>query len=315
VQADEAQIMLKGMCMSEDIEQSGPDEKGNTKKKQIRNRQAKKQQGAEGLDTETAKPRRTTREDKGIPRLEERDFIVLRWTLQMYAVRFDQLQRLLARHSPKQEELADPEHVSPSTVRTHLRRWKALGLVRYTKILAAKEDPLWCWLTPYGLRFLSFEEDENGDAIFYTYYEPREGDLKHMFLINQARLYIEQSYPDYSFKSERQLRREQSARPKAIKQRHLTDGLFYRPDGRPIALEVERWDKSGVRLEAILTELAETYHRTWYFVSKKANTAVRKAHTKLPDGAQQRIQILSSEVKLLGFPPAKEIEPGELSEE
>ncbi len=301
--------------MSENVE---PAEEGIVKQKRARssgNRQKKKPPAEDVIPAETAKSPRATREDKGIPRLEERDFIVLRWILQMYAVRFDQLQRLLASHSPKKEELADPEHVSPSTVRTHLKRWKALGLVRYNKILANKDNPLWCWLTPYGLRFLSFEEDQNGDPVVYTYYEPREGDLKHMYLINQARLYIEQSYPSYSFKSERQLRREQSARPKAIKQRHVTDGLFFRPDGRPIALEVERWDKSGVRLEAILTELAETYHRTWYFVSKKANTAVRKAHAKLPDGAQRRIQILSSEVKLLGFPPVKEIEPSELSEE
>ena len=301
--------------MSENVE---PDEEGAVKeKKRTRspgNRQAKKNQEAEGLKAEPTKPR-ATREDKGIPRLEERDFIVLRWVLQMYAVRFDQLQRLLARHSPKKEELADPEHVSPSTVRTHLKRWKALGLVRYNKILANKDNPLWCWLTPYGLRFLAFEEDQNGDPVVYTYYEPREGDLKHLYLINQARLYIEQSYPSYTFKSERQLRREQSARPKAIKQRHFTDGLFFRPDGRPIALEVERWDKAATRLEKILAELAQTYHRTWYFVSTRANTAIRKAHAKLPEVEQRRIQILSSEVKLQGLPP-KEAEPeSEISEE
>lgn len=259
---------------------------------------------------------RATREDKGVPRLEERDLIVLRWVLQMYAVRFDQLQVLLARHSPKQGELADPEHVSPSTVRTHLRRWKKLGLVLYRKILAGKADPLWCWITPYGLRFLAFEEDQNGELITYTYYEPKDKELKHLYLINQARLYIEQSYPKYTFKSERQLRREQHARPKAIKQRHFTDGLIYRPDGRPIALEVERWDKAGERLHGILQELARTYHRTWYFMGRKARTAVKKAFAKLPEAEQKRIQLLSSEEKLLGLPPVKSTEPEtEISEE
>ena len=247
---------------------------------------------------ETLKKKRAAREDKGIPRLEERDLIVLRWVMQMYAVRFDQVQHLLTCYSPKKEELAG-EHVSPSTVRTHLKRWKTLGLIHYKKILAGKDEPMWCWLTPYGLRFLSFEEDQNGDPLVYTYYEPREGDLKHLYLINQARLYIEQSYPDYVFRSERQLRREQNTRPKAIKQKHFTDGLFFRPDGRAIALEVERWDKAGTRLDAILGELAQTYHRTWYFVSRRARTAVLKAHAKLSEEERARIQVLFSEEKLL----------------
>jgi Replication-relaxation len=250
----------------------------------------------------TPKKKHAARQDKGIPRLEPRDFIVLRWIMQMYCARFDQLQILLALHSPKKEELVDPEHVSPSTVRTHLGRWKALGLVRYRKILAAKEDPLWCWLTPYGLRYLAFEEDQDGQAIVYTYYEPKPRDLPHLFLINQARLYIERQYPAYVFKSERQLRREQQPRPKHIKKPHLTDGLFYRPDGRAIALEVERYDKAGARLKSILEELAARYHRTWYFVGHKAWTAITKALAQLPEDQQRRIQVLSVEEKLLRQP-------------
>jgi hypothetical protein len=290
------------------------DSKQTTRKRTSSSR-AKKSQGDNAApDAPGEKNVRATREDKGIPRLEERDLIVLRWVLQMYAVRFDQLQVLLARHSPKKEELADPEHVSPSTVRTHLRRWKALGLVVYKKILADKDNPLWCWITPYGLKFLA-EEDQYGEAIIYTHYVPKEKDLKHLYLINQARLYIEHSYPTYTFKSERQLRREQSARPKAIKQKHFTDGLVYRPDGRAIALEVERWDKAAERLEGILQELARTYHRTWYFVSKRARTAVKKAYAKLPEEERRRIQVLSSEVKLLGQPAEEEDQMGEVIEE
>ncbi len=291
--------------------------KKTTRKRTSSSRAKKKSQGdAAPDDLGKKKKARATREDKGIPRLEERDLIVLRWILQMYAVRFDQLQVLLARHSPKQDELTDPEHVSPSTVRTHLRRWKALGLVMYKKILYAKEDPLWCWLTPYGLDYLAFEEDENGNPVVYSYYLPKPRELPHIFLINQARLYIERYYPTYTFKSERQLRREQNARPKAIKQRHFTDGLIFRPDdGRAIALEVERWDKAGARLKDILQELAQTYHRTWYFVSKTARTAVMKAYEQLPKGQRKRIQILSAEVKLLGLAPAQEVEQEEVSEE
>ena len=298
--------------------QDGPGDESKPKKtprKRATNASHGSGQGDAASNLGGEKKARATREDKGIPRLEERDLIVLRWILQMYAVRFDQLQILLARHSPKKEELTDPEHVSPSTVRTHLRRWKALGLVVYRKILYAKEDPLWCWITPYGLRFLAFEEDQNGETITYSYYEPKEKDLKHMYLINQARLYIEKHYPTYTFRSERQLRREQNARPKAIKQKHLTDGLVYRPDGRAIALEIERWDKAAEKLPGILHELTQTYHRTWYFVSKKARTAVTKAVAKLPELERKRIQILSSEVKLLGLPPAKGGEQEEVTEE
>jgi len=275
----------------------------------VKKRRSRKQQLAgkpsstpnEGLAVPTEKKKRAPREDKGIPRLEERDLIVLRWILQMYAVRFDQLQVLLARHSPKKEELVDPEHVSPSTVRTHLRRWKALKLVEYTKILASKDEPLWCWISSYGLQYLAHEEDEQGKTIIYSYFLPKPNyHLPHIYLINQARLLIEQQYPGYSWRSERQLLKQQAARPKAIKQKHITDGLIYRPDGRAIALEVERWDKSEKRLDEILPELAQTYHRVWYFVSKEARTAVMKAREKLPEEERKRIQVLSSEAKLRG---------------
>ena len=294
-----------------------PGNSASTGKRRTRSRNTSRRQQvkrqSQDAQPKPQKKQRATRQDKGIPRLEPRDFIVLRWIMQMYCVRFDQLQVLLARHSPKREELEDPEHVSPSTVRTHLLRWKALGLVRYRKILYAKEDPLWCWLTPYGLRYLAFEEAEDEQAIVYTYYEPKPRDLPHIFLINQARLYIEQQYPAYTFRSERQLRREQSARPKHIKKPHLTDGLFYRPDGRAIGLEVERYDKAGTRLKSILGELAARYHRTWYFVGHLARTAVSKALAQLPEEQQKRIQVLSAEEKLLGQPTGEQEE--EVTEE
>ncbi len=290
-----------------------------------RTRRSRKQQLAEdqpsspgeGLVVPPKKKKpRATRKDKGIPRLEERDLIVLRWMMHMYAVRFDQLQMLLARHSPKRNELQDPEHVSGSTVRTHLDRWDLMKLIEYKKIYAGKDDPLWCWLSPYGLRYLANEEDEDGKMIVYSYFLPKPNhDLTHIYLINQARLYIEQQYPSYTWRSERQLLKLQAARPKAIKQKHLTDALITRPDGRAIALEVERWDKAGSRLEAILHELAQTYHRTWYFVSKRAKTAVRKARAKLPEEERKRIQVLYSEVKLLGQPDDKEGTSEDLDEE
>lgn len=295
-----------------------PGEESVSKKvprKQAANASRAKGRGNTASNLGGAKRARATREDKGIPRLEKRDIIVLRWVMQMYLVRFDQLQVLLARHSPKRDELIDPEHVSPSTVRTHLRRWKALGLVRYRKILYEKEQPLFCWLTPYGLQYLA-EADEDGDGIVYSYYEPNLRDLHHMYLIGQARLYVERYYPAYIFKSERQLKKEQQGRPKTIKKPHLTDGLFYRPDGKVNALEVERWDKASTRLRSILQELAQTYHRIWYFVGKKARTAVTKAHAQLPEPLGKRIQILSSEVKLLGLLPAKGGEQeGEVAED
>jgi len=288
-----------------------------------RTRTARKQQlvadqaplASEGPQDDVKK-KRAPRGDKGLPRLEERDLIVLRWMMQMYAVRFDQLQVLLARHSPKKDELQDPEHVSGSTVRTHLARWKRLKLVEFRKIYAGKDDPLWCWLSSYGLNYLANEEDEHSKMIVYRYFLPKPNrDLTHIYLINQARLYIERQYPDYVWLSERQLLKQQAARPKAIKQKHITDGLIYRPDGRAIALEVERWDKAEDRLDAIMQELAQTYHRTWYFVSKKARTAVFKARAKLPEAERARIQVLYSEVKLLGQPDESEGMSEDLDEE
>jgi len=290
----------------------------------MKKRRSRKQQptenpsamSGEGPTVPPENKKRAPRGDKGLPRLEERDLIVLRWMMQMYAVRFDQLQVLLARHSPKKNELKDPEHVSGSTVRTHLDRWKTLKLVEYRKIYAGKDEPLWCWLSSYGLNYLANEEDEYDKLIVYSYFLPKPNrDLTHIYLINQARLYIEKQYPNYIWRSERQLLKQQAARPKAIKQKHITDGLLYRPDGRAIALEVERWDKAEDRLDAIMQELAQTYHRTWYFVSKKARSAVLKARAKLPEKERKRIQVLFSEVKLLGQPDDDRGISEELSEE
>jgi len=58
----------------------------------------------------------------------------------------------------------------------------------------------------------------------------------------------------------------------------------------------------GYYITPIMQELAQTYHRTWYFVSKKARKAVLKARAKLPEEERKRIQVLFSEVKLLGQP-------------
>lgn len=235
------------------------------------------------------KPPRTTRKDSGLPRLTPRDLLVLLWIAQQYAIRIDQLQHLLARLSGV--ELENPGRVSASTARTAIARWQRLGLVVCRKILASRDDPAWIWLTPRGLHYL-----ETG----FSYYEPKPGALAHLYLINQARLYVEAQRPDDTWKSERELRKEEEARPKHFKAPHRSDGLLLKPDGSAIAVEVERYDKGQSRLVEILRDLSSKYHRTWYFVAKSAMRVMNKALADLSEEQRQTIQILSIEEKLLG---------------
>lgn len=242
---------------------------------------------------EQTKPPRVTRRDSGLPRLTPRDLLILWWIAQQYTIRIDQLQRLLARHS--EVKLEDPERVSLSTARTAIARWQRLGLVICKKILASKDDPAWIWLTPRGLQYL-----ETG----FSYYEPKPGALAHLHLINEARLYVEAQRPNDTWKSERQLRKEEEARPKHFKAPHRSDGLLVRQDGLAIAVEIERYDKGQDRLVEILQDLSAKYHRTWYFVAKPAMRVMQKALAELSEVQRVTIQVLSIEEKLLNQPQA-----------
>ncbi|HEU5380728.1 MAG TPA: hypothetical protein VFV38_35340 [Ktedonobacteraceae bacterium] len=143
---------------------------------------------------------RKRRRDCG-PRLTPRDLAILRWMGEQYALRFDQIQRLLARFSP--EATRTPGRVSESTARHTIDRWELAGLVVYRKILA--DEPGYCWLTPAGLRTIGLP---------FRALTPQPYSFPHIFQCAQARMRLTEQYPGWSWRSERWLRTELDQRIK-----------------------------------------------------------------------------------------------------
>jgi hypothetical protein len=114
--------------------------------------------------------RRKPRRDRG-PRLTPRDPVMLRWMGEQYALRFDQIQRLLARFSTG--ALLTPGRVSESTARPTIDRWEMAGLVVSKKILADEQG--YCWVTlavrrPVGQDFLTLL-DTNQETLLPLYHQ------------------------------------------------------------------------------------------------------------------------------------------------
>src|SRR5258708_3088563 len=126
---------------------------------------------------------RVPRKDKGKPRWTERDDYCLWWIGEQRVVRYDQLQRLLARESD--HETVRPGWLSASRTTQTIQRWQKAGLVHYVRPYARR--PGFVYLSRKGLRFVELD---------YHYSEPKESQLTHLSYINQARLKFEDEYDD-----------------------------------------------------------------------------------------------------------------------
>lgn len=202
------------------------------------------------------------RKDQG-PRLTTRDLQCLRWIAQQYAIRLDQLQRLLLRYTPE----ADREKVKQvagrlSKERTYktLARWDALGFIEYGNILDG--EPRWIWLSSRGLRSLD---------VALRYNKPSAVRLPHLYFVNQVRLWVEGRRPNDRWESEREIKAEHQALAHGEHQEHLPDAILYAASGRISAIEIELEPKATRILEAILVELETTYTSILYFASPAAH--------------------------------------------
>ena len=230
---------------------------------------------------------RTRRSDIG-PRFTEKDPLCLRWIGEQGGAQFNQVQRILARLSPSPEKLADPGMLSVQRSRKKIAKWKREGLIGYKTFLVHERG--WVWLTRKGLEYAGLDE--------LRYYEPKLESLRHLYYVNQARLYVERQRPENAWKSERIIRYEQSVLPAGKKAPHIPDALLIKANQEVIALEIELTSKKRERVVVLLKGLLNSYHRTWYFVSKTAWTVVESALAELPEQQRKHIQLLSVEDKL-----------------
>lgn len=201
------------------------------------------------------------RSDLG-PRLTSRDLACLAWIAQQYAIRLDQLQRLLFHFTLEEDKgkvRTGADRLSRERTYRTLARWESLGLIEFASILDG--EPRWIWLSSKGLR-------EIGSVLRYN--RPSAIRLRHLYSTNQVRLWIESRRPADRWKSEREIKAEHQAREAGEHQEHLPDAVLYAASGKVSAIEIELEPKATRVLEGILAELETTYTSILYFVSQAA---------------------------------------------
>jgi hypothetical protein len=222
---------------------------------------------------------RRPRKDKGRPRMNDRDRFALRWIGEQYAIRFDQLQRLLVRFAGAQTK--SPYALSVSRTCQIIDRWERARLVEYRKILSGQ--PGWVWLTRRGLFHSGLD---------LRYYEPRHSALLHLYYVNQCRLLMEKENDDvdaFRWISEREIRAQQEQRHKNRRFDHIPDAIVC-GKMESVDIEIELTAKTQDELHRILRGGQDT-NALRYFASKAAKTALNTAHKSLGSTARKWIDI------------------------
>jgi hypothetical protein len=203
-----------------------------------------------------------------VHQLTPRDIICLTWIAMQYAIRLDQLQRLLFRFTPEPDRYKlKPGSDRLSLDRTYevIAKWLSWGYIEKGGVL--HHDKLWIWVSREGMRACQLPFTSNG--------KPAPSRVPHLFYINQIRLYIEAKRPDDLWTSERQIRREAGAAAKGEDLPHLPDAILTSAtNGKITALEIERSSKTEDELLDDLRELAVSYKSVWYFASSATKRQV-----------------------------------------
>jgi hypothetical protein len=210
--------------------------------------------------------------------LTPRDRLCLAWIGMQYAIRLDQLQRLLYRYTPEQDRRKlkpGTDYLSLDRTYELVEKWSELGYIEKQIIL--HRDKLWIWLSREGLHFAHLPFNYSG--------APAESRLSHLFYINQVRLYVEAKRPEDIWTSERQIRRDAGALVKGQSKPHLPDALLTNTtNGKVTALEIEKSSKTESELLDDLRELAVSYRSVWYFAT---SATLRQLEAKLADFTEE----------------------------
>ena len=217
---------------------------------------------------------RSERSDKGSVKITERDLAILRFVGEQYAVRMDQLARLLRR--PADGSLSD------SATRAVVARWEKAGLAASRKLIA--DDPRFVWLTRRGL-------EEVGLA--FKPWTPTVASLAHIFWTTQVRMHTEDRHPDSAWRSERELRNGRSMQTVSTESNHDVDAEIHLPQG-VVGVEVELTSKSVERRRSIMAQVAQRYQTVWYFAP--ANVHALLEQTAATVQHNERIRIYPLEV-------------------
>ena len=200
---------------------------------------------------------------------------------QQGVLRFDHAQCFLARMTPDPGKMKQPGILTAERTRKILRPWLKEEVISYRTFFNRQKGCI--WLTPKGLKYAQLNPR-------LRYYEPSPSSLPHMYAVNEVRLLIEARFPEYTWRSERELRAQQNANAKDSTPPHVPDAELISPDGDVRAIEVELTIRAEKRLEAIVFELAanKRYNAIWYYLPENVYSAVTKAVRKLPPEHRKR---------------------------
>lgn len=230
--------------------------------------------GLARLDVEVEGIARKKRSDKGSIKITDRDLSVLRFIGEQYAVRQDQLARLLKR--PAEGALSE------SATRAVVSRWEKASLSDSRKVIA--DEPKFIWLTRRGL-------DEVG--LSFKPWAPTAVSLAHIFWTNQVRMHTEDRHPHSSWRSERELRKGRVMQSISTAQAHEVDAEIHLPEGI-VAVEVELTPKSVDRRRSIMAEVVKRYATVWYFAPR--NVASLLEETASSVSGRERVRVYGLEL-------------------
>lgn len=211
------------------------------------------------------------RADKGSVRLTERDVSCLLWVGQQYAIRIDQLARLLGR--PAGRTLAE------STTRAAVKRWTRAGFVGSRKVTVG--DPAFVWLTRRGLREVGLP---------FKAWEPSASTASHLYWTNQVRLYVEDRHPEFDWTPERTMRCGRELQTISDSSSHIADGELH-SNGAVVGIEVELTSKSASRRDAIMRKLTSAYQTVWYFAPEPVRSLLERTADGLEDDRRRRVRL------------------------
>lgn len=199
--------------------------------------------------------------------LTQRDVSSMTWIAEQFAVRVDQLPRVLAEGN---------QEVSRRTCRGVLERWSSADFVTRQRVFAG--EPAWVWLTRHG---------SNACGGSFKLWVPKFGNLNHVYWVNEIRLQTALKHPNVLWVCERSIRKEQA------RGLHVPDAELVSPDGGRVAVEVELTQKSAARASAIARELASRYSTIWFFTNDRIERSVSRAIATLSPGEQEKFRIYS----------------------
>jgi hypothetical protein len=214
---------------------------------------------------------RRRRADFGSIRASRRDFELLEFVGEQYAVTLPQLARLMNRRVETARSLRD--------------RWTRAGWARSAQLAIAV--PSFVWLTRAGAAV--------GSSPFRVW-EPNPGLATHIQAVTDIRILLERDMRHGEWECERSVARGLARSGNRRFRGHLPDGVLH-TDAGPVAVEVELTLKSRVRLNEIVTALTAEYHEVWYFVPERLERALTELKSIAP---RQNIRISRYET-----PPAQ----------